>query len=368
MNKIMWDNYKSTFELIKIQKDAYAFMSDKNNPMFFKYKYFFYIIAVILAVVLFFSGFFLGKNIKPESIISDVEQSKEIRQAGYTFINPLLECELNGNSAILKSTELKINKTIQTEIIEKNPDASISLYYRDLKNGPWLGINEQQSYSPASLLKVPIMIAYYKYAEQDPGIFEKKLTFDRPSLEFFQQVRPKEHIEVGKSYSVSQLIESMIRYSDNEATNLLFQNINFKGLESVFKDLGISVPDLYNANNEMSVRDYASFFRILYNASYLNRNMSEQVLGLLSLVEYKNGLVAGVPEGIVISHKFGEREILSKDKQVVRQLHDCGIVYHPTRPYLLCVMTKGKDFEDLSHIVAEISKIIYEQVNAENQN
>jgi len=27
------------------------------------------------------------------------------------------------------------------------------------------------------------------------------------------------------------------------------------------------------------------------------------------------------------------------------QLHDCGIVYYPETPYLLCVMTKGWNFE-----------------------
>ena len=154
------------------------------------------------------------------------------------------------------------------------------------------------------------------------------------------------------------------QYSDNEATNLLFQNIDIKELRAIFSDLGISAPNLYDANNLMSVKGYASFFRVLYNASYLNRSTSEQALRLLSLVEYKNGLVAGIPESTLISHKFGERESLSEDKQIVRQLHDCGIIYHPERPYLLCVMTKGKNFESLSRIVANISRIIYEQVDA----
>ncbi len=29
----------------------------------------------------------------------------------------------------------------------------ISVYFRDLNNGPWFGINEKEEFSPASLLK-----------------------------------------------------------------------------------------------------------------------------------------------------------------------------------------------------------------------
>ena len=338
----------------------------KDKSVYIEKRIFFYGIAVIAAVVLFFSGFSLGKNVGPENKEGNKEQNQEIRQSGYAFISPLLECEMDGNSPILKSAELKIKKTIQDEVIKKNPDNDVSLYYRDLKNGRGLGVNEYLGYSPASLLKVPLLIAYYKYSEQNSDIFARKILFDKPSPEFFQQIQPKEHIKAGESYTVSQLIESMIKYSDNEATNLLFQNIDSKNLSSVFSDLGINMPDIYNSNNSMSVKDYASFFRILYNASYLSRNLSEQALELLSQVEYRNGLTAGIPANIKLSHKFGEREALSEDKRIVRQLHDCGIIYHPDRPYLLCVMTKGKNFEDLALIVSEISRIIYEQINSES--
>jgi beta-lactamase class A len=318
-------------------------------------------LATLILAVLFLSGFFLGRKMQT----GDNGQSKEIRQSsGYAFINPLLECEVGNESPILKSAELKVKKAIQEQIIDKNPSASIAFYYRDLNNGPTFGINEQSSYSPASLLKVPIMLAYYKYSEHDPTIFGKSLTAGKPATEFSQQIQPEKRISEGKSYTVSQLIEAMIKYSDNDATNLLFQNVNQKDFGAVFSDLGINMPEIYNANNSMTVKDYASFFRILYNASYLNRGLSEQALALLGTVDYKGGLLAGTPKGITVAHKFGERESLGDDKQVVRQLHDCGIVYHPQRPYLLCVMTKGQDFTKLSHIIAGISKIIYDQVDS----
>src|SRR4051812_6781608 len=45
-----------------------------------------------------------------------------------------------------------------------------SMYFRDLENGPTLGLNEHASFAPASLLKVPVFLTYLKLAEDNPGI------------------------------------------------------------------------------------------------------------------------------------------------------------------------------------------------------
>lgn len=288
---------------------------------------------------------------------------KEIRQSGYDFINPLLECEMSGNSLSLKISEAEIKKTIQENIIDKNPDAVISLYYRDLKNGPWFGIDEKGQYSPASLFKVPLMMTYYKHLESNPGFFDREIEFKKPVSNFSQSIVSDKKIEAGKKYKISELIDYMIKYSDNEAADLLFQNIDVGEINSIFGDLGIAAPDLYHSDNKISVKDYASFFRILYNASYLSRNYSEQALKTLSEVEYKDGLIAGIPSGIKVAHKFGERELEDENGKKVRQLHDCGIIYHPQNPYLLCVMTRGKEFKNLSNIISSVSRTIYENVN-----
>ncbi|MFA6183856.1 MAG: serine hydrolase [Parcubacteria group bacterium] len=341
--------------------------NENNFSYSFGNKYFWFFIFLVLLMFFFYLGFLFGKKSElknSKNYEKNVEQNKEIRQSGYKFIDPLLECEVKNTSPIFKSSELKIKKTIQEDIIAKNSGTTISVYYRDLKNGPAFGINEQEKYSPASLFKVPLMITYYKYAEKNYDIFNKEISFDKPSLEFYkQEVKPANSLEVGKKYTVASLIEAMIVYSDNEAANLLFQNINTDDLNIVFSDLGLSAPNLYDPNNLITTKDYASFFRILYNSSYLNRSMSEQALTLLSAVDYRNGLIAGVPSGTMVSHKFGEREYLDENKKIVRQLHDCGIIYHSERPYLLCVMTKGEKFEDLSKIISRVSNIIYEEVN-----
>jgi beta-lactamase class A len=109
------------------------------------------------------------------------------------------------------------------------------------------------------------------------------------------------------------------------------------------------------------VKGYSSIFRLLYNSSFLDTENSEKLLATLSESSFNQGLRQGVPENIKISHKFGEREITKTGE---KQLHDCGIIYYPTNPYLLCVMTKGKDFKELTRIIGHISSEVYKEFDS----
>ncbi len=108
----------------------------------------------------------------------------------------------------------------------------------------------------------------------------------------------------------------------------------------------------------MSTGNYAVVLRTLFSATYLNRLNSEKTLELLSKTYYKDGIVEGVPSNIPVAHKFGLREA-----QSVTELHDCGIIYYPDHPYLLCVMTAGSNFNLLQKIIQDISRITYEELD-----
>ena len=130
--------------------------------------------------------------------------------------------------------------------------------------------------------------------------------------------------------------------------------------DQLYTDLQISPPNDAVSDDFMTVKTYASFFRILYNASYLSPAMSEKALSLLSQITFDKGIVAGVPNNIPVAHKFGER--IYTDNQE-HQLHDCGIVYHLTDPYLLCVMTRGTDFNVLTSVIKDLSKQVWDEMS-----
>jgi hypothetical protein len=106
----------------------------------------------------------------------------------------------------------------------------------------------------------------------------------------------------------------------------------------------------------------AGFFRVLYNATFLNAEYSNRALETLTHATFSDGLVAGIPKDVKIAHKFGERIERNSKGELIVELHDCGIIYAPQTPYLLCVMTHGDSLETNATIIKEISSLVYDEV------
>jgi len=310
---------------------------------------------VFLLCVGFILGLISSEKIKDLSVkkIPFDPTRLEKRESGYTFINPLLECEYLANQGelSLKNIKDKIEK-----IVENYPKESVSIYYRDLLNGPWYGVNEDGQFAPQSLLKLPVAISYFKYAEKDPSILSKKINIEKISG---SNLKPNDDLIVGQEYEILVLIERAIVMSDNVAFKLLVSNIPEEQIKKTHSDLEIAYPSSETPENFISVKAYSSLFRVLYNSSYLSRDYSEKLLDMLSRAEFKNGLVAGVPKDIPVAHKFG----LRNDTSAIKQLHDCGVIYYPKQPYILCVMTSGEDLDELGNTIKNISSGIYKAVS-----
>jgi beta-lactamase class A len=96
--------------------------------------------------------------------------------------------------------------------------------------------------------------------------------------------------------------------------------------------------------------------------------MSEKALRYLSRSAFRDGIVAGIPSNVDCAVKFGERTIpveagSDNGEREMKQLHEFGIVYHPNRPYLMGVMARGEDPGKLTHVIREVTTLIYEEVD-----
>lgn len=58
-----------------------------------------------------------------------------------------------------------------------------------------------------------------------------------------------------------------------------------------------------------------------------------------------------------MAHKFGE----ALDPQGL-QLHETGIVYLGNDPYLITVMTKGRDVHQLPQVLSTISRYVFDEM------
>jgi beta-lactamase class A len=291
--------------------------------------------------------------------------SVRIPEKGLPLINPLVAYETPESTSFTEYQQLKsrIERLIDTSRAAGKAE-SVSVYYRNQETGDWIGIDQNAYYYPASLLKVPAMIAYLKKAESDAKLLDKKITYQ--PVTGGDPFEAQSALVAGKSYSVNELIQRMIVDSDNGATYTLIDNIDTTTLNEVYSDLGITHPGEDTSTYQISTKTYALFFRVLFNATYLTPEYSEKALELLSEATYDEGVVAGIPAGTKVAHKFGEH-VVSADRKTADgvELHDCGIVYAPDHPYLLCVMTKAPSVEDAQNLIQAVTKEVSATVTAD---
>jgi beta-lactamase class A len=218
-------------------------------------------------------------------------------------------------------------------------------------------VNGHLRFDPGSLLKVPIMLTMLKMAEEDPKVFSTpwKLT-DVPPLPQ-PAFPPSKAIAIGQPYTLPQLIEYSIQRSDNLANTLMIQHMDFAQFRRMLIEVGL--PDMANGDQSypLSTPDYAMFFKAIYNTTFLSPRTSDFAMHQLVNCEFKDGLRAGIPKEVEVAHKFGE-----SGPDELRQFHEAGMVYAGDTPYLIVVMTRGKDIKALPGFVAGISSIVYKSM------
>jgi beta-lactamase class A len=324
---------------------------------------------IIIAGVFLGVGFVLGYAVRSTISQKEAKHSYVQRREGLNrHINPLLECDIADN--VLRNTELIPFRDKIADFLDNRMDkrwaSSVSVYFRELNDGMWFSISESEKFIPASLRKVPLMIAILKQAERhkETKLLERLVTFDLTSdYNAAQNIKPSHSLQPGEKYRVDDLITRMIIYSDNNAFTLLTKIVDAAELDYVYATLSIQNPRSLKDDDYLSVHTYASFFRVLYNATYLSKEASEWALNLLTKTEFKAGIDSGVPPGIEVAQKFGEK---SDSSTGTVQLHDCGIVYYPKHPYLICIMSKGPNFEFLDNAIVEISRMVFAAVDEQH--
>jgi len=295
---------------------------------------------------------------KEEASVNSGECSYNIKRLlGYEYIKPLEYAEPENESALYSSFKSKVDALV-AEKKKVGLLNNASVYLRDFKKGNWMSFQGKVPFHPGSLIKVPILISYLKFEEHRPGILNAPVTFEAGQYIPSQSYNSKQ-IEVGKTYTIKELLEYMIKYSDNNATFLLKKNLDVAQFKKTYDNVGLPVPNIMDVNYSLSAEDFSVFLKVLFNAGYLSIANSEYAIKLLTECDFKEGFLKGLPAGTPVAHKFGEWG----DGGVQHEIHESGIIYLDGEAYILTVMTSGKNIQDLTKTIQEITQVFYQEID-----
>ncbi len=143
-----------------------------------------------------------------------------------------------------------------------------------------------------------------------------------------------------------QCFEDMIVVSDNDCPVAFKTKLGgWQAIESEMHSLGLSSKTSLTGPTLLSTANDISYFLYrLQNGTLLNPADASRLLGLMKRQIYRSGIPAGT--GLVVADKVGFVDDV---------IHDAGIVYPKSGPYVLVVMTSNGSWAGIADVADQIN-------------
>lgn len=243
---------------------------------------------------------------------------------------------------------------------------SHSFYFEYLPNGVNIRDGDDNVAQAASLLKIPLIMDLYKLSEQGKINLDTTTTVIPAEIDTDPDWGNPTNLKAGDTLTLRQAVKITLQYSDNTTLNVIKNRIDplLDNTSDSFKNLDIAL-DFTNSTNgtqqiDVSSRSYSSILKCLYFSCFNTPVDSTQIIDYLVGSAEKNRLAAGVPSDIKVAHKVGSGGVGAQS--------DCGIIYYPQKPYLVCLMFfgishGGQDNTATDPYFAHVSQLIYDYIN-----
>jgi beta-lactamase class A len=227
-----------------------------------------------------------------------------------------------------------------------NPyQGKITLHYLNLESEISFNISSGKKVPAASRIKLPLAIYVMTLVDKGEMDLTEKLSYK--SHHYYGGSGVIQNDKIGSSYSIEDLVEKALVYSDNIAFIMLKERVGQKQFIQFMKRLGAAVtyPD---GQNLTSASDLILYAKELYRLAKVSEN-GAKLINYLENTIYNTTIPHGIT-GKNIAHKVG---MIPKDLIY----NDVALVYDK-QPFALAVTTEGIGYEKSQQVIADIANIV----------
>lgn len=237
------------------------------------------------------------------------------------------------------------------------PSLQAGMFFLDMDMGNYLDLHGSQVFPAASIIKLPILIAFFQDIDAGKVNLNEQLVM-RPEM-MASGSGTMQYLRPWRKFTALETITKMVTISDNTATNMIIKRLGgSKVLNQRFRSWGLRatvirrrLPDL-RGTNTTTAKDLVHLLALLSKEKLLSSQSKEQALDILRHTTIKTLLPAGLGQGAVIAHKTGD---------IGFAIGDAGIIDMPSgKRYLAAVLVKRRYRDPRGrNFIREVSQEVY---------
>ncbi|MHC5672546.1 serine hydrolase [Nostoc sp.] len=264
-----------------------------------------------------------------------------------------------GVSSLYLSQEIIPLKNAVQNLANTNPNLTPGVFLLDLDTGNYVDVNGSASFSAASTIKLPVLIAFFQDVDAGKIHLDEMLTMQQDIIAGGSgtlQYKP-----AGTQYAALEVATKMITISDNTATNMLIARLGgMDALNQRFRTWGLTnttirnqLPDLQGTNTT-SPKELGNLMAIVSQGNLVSMPSRDLMLDILRRTQRDTLLPSGLGTGARVYHKTGD---------IGTMLADTGLIVVPTgKRYIASVMVQRPNNDPRAEkLISSISRAAYQE-------
>lgn len=228
----------------------------------------------------------------------------------------------------------------------------------DLDNGNFLSFNGSTAFSSASMIKLPILIAFFQDVDSGKVKLDEMLSMQQSDVA--EGSGDMQYSGAGTQFTALDTATNMIIHSDNTATNMIIRRLG--GNEAInqrFRQWGLQqtllrkpLPDLEGLNTT-SPKELVSLLALLNEGKLISMKSRDRTFDIMRRTVTDTLLPSVIAPGSTVAHKTGDIGSL---------VGDVGVLDLPSgRRYAIAAMVKRPHNDGRAQeLIRQIAAVVYE--------
>jgi beta-lactamase class A len=232
---------------------------------------------------------------------------------------------------------------------------------------PVVAVREHERFPAASIIKLTILATVYRAFDAGTAKPTDEVTLLPGDITEGAPVLGGD-AHSGQRWQIGDLLEAMIMYSDNIASNALISHFGFAAINATIRKAGMTgtalarhfagtVPPGRQNLNVTTPGDIATLLYEIERGSHEGITTIASVASCRAMIklmlrqQYREMIPAGITRNVPIANKTGELDFVRSDAAIVDPMGEA--------PYVLVILTKELDYPGLAYPdIAAIAKRI----------